>query len=143
MPDIPIEFVSEDVDFTLPNETKIKEWIYNIIKDHQFRLENLTYIFCSDDYILQINVEYLNHDTYTDIITFNNADETGIIESDIFISIDRIKENADNLSVGFDNELHRVLIHGVLHLLGYDDKTETLKEEMRSKEDYCLSLLKF
>ena len=143
MPDELIEFVSEDVDFTLPNQEPVAAWLMGIIQSHHFQLENLTYIFCSDEYLLEINQEYLDHDTYTDIITFNNADEPEIIESDIFISIDRVKENAANLNIPFLDELHRVMAHGVLHLLGYDDKDPELKQLMRTAEDNCLSLRKF
>jgi len=143
MPDLPIEFVSEDIDYIVEQPEEIVNWLHSIITEHQFELENLTYIFCSDDYLLEINQEYLDHDTLTDIITFNNADEAGVIESDIFISIDRVQENAANLKVDTKDELHRVMVHGVLHLLGYDDKSDKLKEQMRSKEDYCLSLRNF
>ena len=143
MPDLPIEFISEDIDYTLEQPENIITWLHSIITEHQFKLENLTYIFCSDNYLLEINQEYLDHDTLTDIITFNNADDSGVIESDIFISIDRVQENAANLKVDTKDELHRVMVHGVLHLLGYDDKSDKLKEQMRSKEDYCLSLRKF
>jgi len=143
MPDLPIEFISEDIDYTLEQPENIITWLHSIITEHQFKLENLTYIFCSDDYLLDINQEYLDHDTLTDIITFNNADEAGVIESDIFISIDRVQENAANLKVDAKDELHRVMVHGVLHLLDYDDKSDKLKEQMRSKEDYYLSLRKF
>ena len=93
--------------------------------------------------MLGINQEYLNHDTLTDIITFNNADEKGIIESDIFISITRVQENAEQLNFLMKDELHRVMVHGVLHLLGYDDKSDVLKQLMRNKEDYYLSLRNF
>ncbi len=143
MPETPIEFIAEDIEFELPQQEQVTHWLEKIILDHQFELENLTYIFCSDEYLLQINQEYLDHDTYTDIITFNNADEPGIIESDIFISIERVKENAAALQVSFIDELHRVLVHGVLHLLGYDDKSPALKTQMQTQEDSCLSLRNF
>jgi probable rRNA maturation factor len=143
MSDERIEFITEDIDFGLPNKDQVTEWLSNLIDSHNFTLENLTYIFCSDDYLHQINLEYLNHDTFTDIITFNNADEPEIIESDIFISIDRVKENAANLNIPYLDELHRVMAHGVLHLLGYDDKSSELKQLMRTAEDNCLSLRKF
>ena len=140
MPEIPIEFVSEDVDFELDDVDKLKTWISQVIVEHQFRIENITYIFCSDDYLSEINIEYLNHDSLTDIITFDNSDEENTIESDIFISIDRVRENATNFNSDFEDELHRVIIHGVLHLLGYRDKSEADKANMRAKEDYYLSL---
>lgn len=143
MPDDEIEFVAEEIDFTLPNQALVATWLMGIIQNHHFQLENLTYIFCSDDYLHEINLAYLAHDTYTDIITFNNADEPAIIESDIFISIDRVKENAAHLNIPFLDELHRVMAHGVLHLLGYDDKSSELKQLMRTAEDNCLSLRNF
>jgi probable rRNA maturation factor len=138
-----IEFISEDVEFELTNPNLVSEWITNIIESHDHELVNLTYIFCSDDYLHEINVEYLDHDTLTDIITFDNADEEGIVEGDIFISIDRVNDNAKELGTTFDDELHRVLIHGVLHLLGFKDKTEEQEALMRKQEDSSLSLRKF
>ncbi|RDC65673.1 rRNA maturation RNase YbeY [Adhaeribacter pallidiroseus] len=143
MPDLPIEFIAEDIPFTIPDENKLKDWIARVINFYEFNLENLTFIFCYDDYLLDINKSYLNHDTLTDIITFDNSDEEQTIEGDIFISIDRVKENAINFNVLLLEELHRVIIHGVLHLIGYDDKTESNKTEMRQKEDYWLSLRDF
>jgi probable rRNA maturation factor len=138
-----IEFISEDIEFELTNPNLVSEWITNIIESHDHELVNLTYIFCSDDYLHEINVEYLDHDTLTDIITFDNADEEGIVEGDIFISIDRVNDNAKELGTTFDDELHRVLIHGVLHLLGFKDKTEEQEALMRKQEDSSLSLRKF
>ncbi len=141
--DHPIEFHSEDIEFSLSNPEQIADWIASVIEQHDHELANLTYIFCSDDYLHQINVEYLDHDTLTDIITFDNADEEGVVESDIFVSIDRIRDNAQSLNIPFEDELHRVLIHGVLHLLGFKDKTEEQEALMRKQEDSCLSLRKF
>ncbi|NEM96371.1 rRNA maturation RNase YbeY [Pontibacter burrus] len=141
--DHPIEFYSEDVEFSLSNPEQVADWIASIVEQHEYELANLTYIFCSDDYLHQINVEYLDHDTLTDIITFDNADEEGVVESDIFISIERVRDNAQTLGIPFEDELHRVLIHGVLHLLGYKDKTEEQEVLMRKQEDSCLSLRKF
>ena len=143
MPDEPIEFVSEEIDFTLPDAEKVISWLTAIVTEHAYTLTELTYVFCSDEYLHGINLEYLDHDTYTDIITFNNADEPDVIESDIFISIDRVRENAAQLNIPFLDELHRVMIHGILHLLGYDDKQPELKAQMRQAEDNCLSLRKF
>jgi probable rRNA maturation factor len=143
MPDEPIEFVSEEIDFTLPQAEKVAYWLTAIVTEHKYTLAELTYVFCSDEYLHGINLEYLDHDTYTDIITFNNADEPAVVESDIFISIDRVKENAAQLNVLFLDELHRVMVHGILHLLGYDDKEPELKAQMRQAEDKCLSLRKF
>lgn len=136
-----IHFFEEDISFHLEEPNKIINWIQQIINQHQQSLEEINYIFCSDSYLLNINQEYLNHDTYTDIVTFNNSEESNKIESDIFISIDRIKENANSYNKSFEHELYRVMIHGVLHLLGFDDKTEEEKLVMREKEEACLSLL--
>ncbi|NDK54862.1 rRNA maturation RNase YbeY [Pontibacter fetidus] len=141
--DHPIEFYSEDIEFSLSNPEQVADWIASIIEQHNFELAGLTYIFCSDDYLHQINVEYLDHDTLTDIITFDNADEEGVVESDIFVSIDRVRDNAQTLGIPFEDELHRVLIHGVLHLLGFKDKTNEQEALMRKQEDSCLSLRKF
>lgn len=138
-----IEFFSEDIDFSLLNPDKVSDWISSIIQEHGQELTSLTFIFCSDDYLHDINVEYLDHDTLTDIITFDNADEEGTIEGDIFVSIERVKDNAATIGTSFTDELHRVLIHGVLHLLGYDDKNDEAQTLMRKQEDSCLSLRKF
>jgi rRNA maturation RNase YbeY len=143
MPDDLIQFVPEDIDFSLPEAGPISAWLQQIITEHNFALENLTYIFCSDEYLYQLNLEYLYHDTYTDIITFNNADVPAVIESDIFISIDRVTENAASLQIPFRDELHRVMAHGLLHLLGFDDTTPEKKQLMRQQEDKCLSLRTF
>ncbi|WP_266203616.1 rRNA maturation RNase YbeY [Pontibacter kalidii] len=141
--DHPIEFFSEDVEFELNNPEQVAEWIADIIERHERELTNLTYIFCSDEYLHEINVAYLDHDTLTDIITFNNADEEGTIEGDVFISIDRVHDNAQDHGTAFEDELHRVIIHGVLHLLGFKDKTEEQEVLMRKEEDSSLSLRKF
>ncbi|OFY93650.1 MAG: rRNA maturation RNase YbeY [Bacteroidetes bacterium RIFCSPLOWO2_12_FULL_31_6] len=133
-------FFSKDISFTLKNQFKIKEWVLlSILKEGKTAGE-ISYIFCSDEYIYQINLEHLKHNTYTDIITFNYC-ENNIISGDIFISIDRVKENAITYNTTFQNELHRVIIHGILHLIGFNDKTNEDKALMRSKEDFYLSLL--
>lgn len=137
-----IFFHCEDVDFTLPNEAKTIEWLTQIITNEKKITGNISYIFCSDEHLLTINKEYLNHDYYTDIITFDYTDK-GIISGDIFISIDRIKDHANDYKVTFENELYRVIAHGVLHLIGYNDKTDEEQELMTKMEDTCLSLLDF
>lgn len=135
----PIHFLSEDIEFDLYNHLAIAEWISSVVTDHDKRIGEFTFIFCSDDYLLQVNRETLNHDYYTDIITFPLHVEGAVeLVSEIFISVDRVKENAVEFKVSFEDELHRVIIHGVLHLLGYDDKSELLKKTMRSMEDQCL-----
>ena len=134
-----IDFFTEDINYKLKNKTHLRQWITNTIHAEGFELSGLTYIFCSDTYLLNINQQYLNHDTYTDIITFDNSELEGVIFGDIFISIERIRENAAKFNVTETNELHRVIIHGTLHLLGYKDKSAPDKEKMTEKEDFYLS----
>lgn len=136
-----ITFFAEDIDFELENQDPIKAWIAQTIEAEGAELGELNYIFCTDEYLHQINVEYLDHDTYTDIITFDNAEIEGIIEGDIFISIERVRENATEYNVHFLSELNRVLIHGVLHLLGYMDESDTEELQMRAGEDFYLAKL--
>lgn len=135
-----ISFFTEDIDFQLSNPKQIHKWIKMIILKENHTLSYLNYIFCSDQYLLKINQEYLDHDTYTDIITFPYA-SSPIVESDIYISIDRIKENSTLFKTSFLSELHRVVIHGVLHLCGYADKENKEKEIMREKENEALEIL--
>ncbi|MEO9482875.1 MAG: rRNA maturation RNase YbeY [Ekhidna sp.] len=137
-----VNYFCEDVEFQIINEQSLSQWVLRVIQMHSFELDEINYIFCSDEYLLKINKEHLNHDYYTDIITFDNSEKEKVIESDIFISIDRVKENADSQTGSFDKELHRVMIHGVLHLVGFSDKTSSDQKLMREKEDACLSLLK-
>jgi probable rRNA maturation factor len=134
-----ISFFEEDITYKLKNKTSVRQWITQTIQAEGFKLKELTYIFCSDNYLLQINQQYLNHDTYTDIITFDNSETEKVIVGDIFISIDRIRENAVKFSITETDELHRVIIHGALHLLGYTDKTTVTKQKMTQKEDFYLT----
>lgn len=120
----------------------ISHWLASIISKEQKKLLAISYIFCTDEYLHQINVQYLQHNTYTDIITFDNADETNEIEADIFISIDRVKDNAQTYKVSFENELLRVIAHGVLHLIGYNDKNKEQAAIMRQKENEAIALYK-
>lgn len=140
MEEPPIYFHSEDYEFELDNEERTAKWIEGIVKNEKLVLMELNYIFCSDEYLLKINQEYLDHDTFTDIITFDNSESKFEIEGDIFISIPRVIENAKTFETSFDQELHRVLVHGVLHLVGHSDKTEEEQQRMRKSEDYYLSL---
>ena len=135
-----IQFFEEDIAYKLKNKTAVRKWITDTIKAEGYSLQELTYIFCSDEYLLGINQQYLDHDTYTDIITFDNSEEEGKLEGDIYVSIDRVKENAETLGIDFEMELRRVLIHGLLHLVGFEDTDDNLKSEMRAKEDECLLL---
>ena len=134
-----INFFSENIDFQLSNKQKIRQWLTQLIESHQFKITEINYIFCDDSYLHQINIDYLQHDTLTDIITFDNSEKKGRIESDIFISIERVRENSQKFKNEFENELHRVMAHGVLHLLGFKDKTSSEKDMMRAKETEALS----
>jgi probable rRNA maturation factor len=140
MPKPSILFFSEDVDFKLKNSRKTVSWIKTAIKAEKKIPGELNFIFCSDNHLLQMNIDYLQHDTYTDIITFDTSEEEDLISGDIFISIDRVRDNAHKFKNEADDELHRVIIHGVLHLIGYSDKTANKKSIMRGKEDAYLSL---
>ena len=137
-----IRFFNEDVSFNLDRKNLLKSWLENVISIHDSQLNSLNYIFCSDKYLLNINRKYLSQDYFTDIITFDNSESSKKIEGDIFISIERVKENSESIGTNFHQELYRVVIHGLLHLLGLDDKTEADKLLMREKEETCLSLLK-
>ena len=136
-----IYFEVEDIDFKPYAVILTRKWIKETVKNENPKLKvgELTFIFCNDAYLHKINVEYLNHDTLTDIITFDNSDEENKIEGDIFISIERVRENADTLKTIFGYELRRVIIHGVLHLCGYKDKTKKDAQIMREKEDFYIA----
>lgn len=136
-----IQFFNADVTYRLANKTALRSWIEAIIKKEGYSLEELTIIFCSDEYLYKMNVEYLKHDTYTDIITFDLSSVKNIINGELYISIDRIKENAKTNSVTISNELHRVIIHGTLHLCGYKDKSPQSKKQMTNKENESLKRL--
>ncbi len=116
-------------------------WITNVINNEGFKVGDINYIFCDDSYLYDMNMKYLKHDTLTDIITFPLSSNSNIISGEIYISIDRVKENSLMFKTAFEKELSRVVVHGVLHLLGYDDHSEEDILEMRKKEDYYLSLL--
>ncbi|MFL5764814.1 MAG: rRNA maturation RNase YbeY [Bacteroidia bacterium] len=139
-----ISFHNEDVKFRLKNKAALKSWIEAVIKKHKRKTGEISFVFCSDSFLLEMNQQYLDHDTYTDIITFDYSKENvnQPVSGEIFISIDRVAENADAFGKTRENELHRVIIHGVLHLLGFGDKTKKAKEEMRKQEDLCLKTLK-
>lgn len=139
-----IHFHTQDIKFTLKNKTLLKQWIASVIEKKKRKPGELNFIFCSDDYLLTINKQYLDHDTYTDIITFDYSQENEKMNicGDVYISIERVKENALKFSKSFEDELNRILIHGTLHLLGYKDKTKNAKAEMTKQEDLCLKTLK-
>jgi len=129
-------------EFKFSNQINLSSWISDVIEYESYREGEINYVFCSDEYLLEINNKHLKHNTLTDIITFNyNLGKQ--INSEIYISIDRVKDNAVSFEVSFIDELHRVIIHGILHLCGYKDKTLDDKSLMKQKEDYYLSLRKF
>lgn len=133
-----IAFLTEDITFKLKEKLKHKAWLKDVAKVEGFKIGALNYIFCSDAYLLDINQKYLRHDTLTDIVTFDNSEDPSILEGDIFISVERVRENA----LTFDtesSELKRVMVHGLLHLIGYKDKGKAQKELMSKKENEHLT----
>lgn len=136
-----IQFFSEDVSFDLEDPPRIQQWISQVVALEKKQLQLINYVFCSDTYLHHLNVEYLDHDTLTDIITFQYS-PLPTVEGDIFISIDRIRENAAAFGVTFLQELYRVMVHGALHLCGYGDKTPEEKKIMTQKENEALAMLK-
>ncbi len=138
-----IHFFEEDIVSNLKKKKDTKTWIKDTFLAEGKNLGTLNYIFCSDEYLHKMNVEYLQHDTLTDIITFDQSESGNKIDGDVFISVDRVKENAKKFNSEYKDELNRVMIHGALHLIGYKDKKKADQELMRSKEDYYLSTRKF
>ena len=135
-----IDFFYEEIDFTLSDKEHYIKWINEIIKVNDAQLKSINYIFCSDEYLLNINKEYLDHDYYTDIISFPFSETPDPIQGDIFISIERVIENASDNKTMFEQELLRVMSHGLLHFLGYQDKSDKDQALMRHTEDKMMSL---
>ncbi|MCB0804789.1 MAG: rRNA maturation RNase YbeY [Bacteroidales bacterium] len=135
-----IHFFEENIRFRLRHKLKIRKWIDAVFLSENTSRGEINFIFCDDSYLHDLNVKYLQHDTLTDIITFDQSENPEQMDGDIFISIERVKENAKQYGVSFVNELHRVMVHGVLHLCGYHDKAKNEIKVMREKEDYYLSL---
>lgn len=138
-----ISFNNNAISPSLKNKPLLKIFLSSIFEEEGYEFKSISYIFCTDEYLLKLNQEYLKHDTLTDIITFTLSGSSLPIISEIYISVERVKENVESLKVDFSNELHRVMIHGILHLCGYSDHTKGLKSEMRAKEDYYLSKIDF
>ena len=134
-----IEF-NYEIDFKLHNENALKAWLETCIRDRGFKTGEINYIFCNDDDLLKLNVEFLKHDTLTDIISFDYS-LGKLIGGDIYISVERVRENAKQFSQQSENEMNRVMIHGILHYMGYKDKSEKERLEMREQEENCLKLL--
>jgi rRNA maturation RNase YbeY len=137
---MPILFTKSDVKFRFAKTIELRNWILYALKKEGFTAGNVQFIFCSDKYLLELNRQYLHHDTLTDIISFDYR-EGKKVSGDIFISVDRIKENAEKFNVPFYTELHRVIIHGIMHLCGYKDKDKKSKLLMTEKEDFYLRRL--
>ena len=135
-----IYFFSEEVKFVLNEKLNRKRWLKRIATNAGFSIKELNYVFCSDEYLYRMNLEYLSHETYTDIITFDNSEKKLDIEGDIFVSIDRVRENAKTHTQEVETELNRVLVHGLLHLMGYKDKTQEEANLMRLKEEESIRL---
>ena len=133
-----IEFSSQN-DFVLEQSERVESWLKAAALKESYGIDSLGYVFCSDDFLLEINQQFLDHDTLTDIVTFDYTEGT-ILNGEIYISTDRVADNAKDFNVDFDTELRRVIIHGFLHMCGYGDKTEDEKAHMRKKEDEYLSL---
>jgi rRNA maturation RNase YbeY len=129
-----------EVKFQLKDENRLENWIEKVVLGKGFELGEINYIFCDDSYLLKLNVEFLQHDTLTDIISFDNS-LGKLINGDIFISVERVNENANDFNVSFNDELHRVMIHGVLHYMGLKDKSDAEKLEMRNQENLALLVL--
>ena len=136
-----IRFSTLDVEMLTIETTRVKTWIQNIVERHGKRVGELYYYFCSDERLLEINRDRLGHDFYTDIVTFPLTDCETVLSSEFCISIDRIKENATTFGRSYESELHRVIIHGVLHLIGFDDLSDEEEKEMREKEEEALGVL--
>lgn len=137
-----ISFFTEEITFKIKEKAAIKKWIQEVCNIHKSKAGAINYIFCNDAYLLEVNKTYLQHDYFTDIITFDQSENEDKIEADIYISIDRVADNANKNSTDFETELRRVMIHGILHLLGYGDKSINEQEIMRKKEDEMLILFK-
>lgn len=142
-----ISYNTEEISFNLSQKRLVSKWLKTIANNNGYELGDLNYIFCSDEYLLGINKQYLGHNYYTDIITFDYSDDYEMIGKkrkvygDIYISIDTINHNALEYGEGFDRELHRVIVHGLLHLIGFDDVNEELQKEMHHQEDIALTVL--
>lgn len=130
-----------ETNFELSAPSSYSSWVESCLENYGFELGELNYVFCDDAYLLKLNVEFLQHDTLTDIISFDYTTDR-IVSGDIFISVERVRENAEELGIPFEFELRRVMIHGVLHYMGYKDKSSVEKTEMRKEEDSCLHLFK-
>ena len=137
-----IHFFVEEIDFKVSKPRVLKPWLLSVAEGHGKQVAEINYIFVSDEYLLRLNLDFLKHDTLTDIITFpHDTDSESTVGGDIYISVERVRENAESFKTSFENELHRVMVHGLLHLVGFGDKGAQAKKEMRKLEDSALALL--
>jgi rRNA maturation RNase YbeY len=136
-----VNFFSEDIDFSLADEVFVESWINYTFLNEGLSFDSLNLIFCSDSFLLNINKTYLKHNYYTDVITFDLTEDTSFREGEIYISVDTVRNNALDLSISFDHEIYRVIIHGVLHLCGYNDQSREEIAIIRAKEDFYLARL--
>ena len=133
-----VSFIADSIEMPALDERKVTRWIRSVAADYGFAVGNINYIFCSDERELEVNCEFLNHDYYTDVITFDYS-TASTLNGDIFISLDTVRSNAEMVGVSFDAELLRIIIHGVLHLTGQGDKTPETKAQMTEKEEKALA----
>ena len=138
-----ISFYTADLTYQLRSRNDLRKWLQLVAKSEGRSIEELNIILCSDEYLYRMNVQYLKHKTYTDIITFDQGTTKAIVQGELYISLERVRENAGSLGVSIKDELHRVMVHGLLHLCGYGDKNPAAKKKMTSKEDFYLSKRKF
>ena len=143
MPSKSIQFFTDGVHFNLRDRNKVRLWLERVARKHSKAIDSLNYVFVSDQHLWQINRQFLHHDTFTDIITFPHHTANGLVGGEIYVSIDRVKENAVSFKVSFTNEVHRVMAHGLLHLCGFKDKTAREQSVMRSQEEKALDLRTF
>jgi len=136
-----VSFIADSIEMPALDERKVTRWIRSVAADYNFAVGNINYIFCSDERELEVNRQFLGHDYYTDVITFDYSTPS-VLNGDIFISLDTVRSNAEQLNISFDAELLRILIHGVLHLTGQGDKTPETKAQMTAKEEHALAMYK-
>jgi rRNA maturation RNase YbeY len=134
-----INFFYNHSEFSLENKLQFKLWIERCLENYELEMGEVSYTFVNDDELLEINKEIFDHDFYTDIITIDQR-VGDVVSADIFISVDRVRENAKNLKQSFENEIKRIIIHGLLHIVGFNDHTDEEKQEMREQEDYCIEM---
>ncbi|MFN8154933.1 MAG: rRNA maturation RNase YbeY [Bacteroidia bacterium] len=138
-----ISFFTSDLSYQLRSRLGLRSWLQSVAKTEGKTVEELNIILCSDEYLYKMNVQYLQHKTYTDIITFDQGTTQKVINGELYISLDRVRDNAKTLNISLKDELHRVMVHGLLHLCGYGDKNPAAKKKMTSKEDYYLGKRRF